>query len=273
MSTYDYEALKAYPDVLAAVEQEKQRAIQRGKPTHEQFCEVMRKLERAGVELQETIFDPTTYVPSEAGAWAGGESMDWEIMSLLKNDRVPKDILQAHATFFYRARDRALAQEKLDEAESEAQDEQDKKDARKAGQDRFKEGIARKVTAHVMDAMKKVAPAPAPVKKLEPGRRFWLPNDVFAMRLSRPEFVLYAYLARRAGKSGVAWPGQELIVTKCRMDPKTVTAAIKGLEDKGLLGCRRGSFGRSSQYRLTDPKGWVLPGGADESAGGADDGA
>lgn len=34
MSTYDYEALKAYQDVLAAVEQEKQRAIQRGTPTH-----------------------------------------------------------------------------------------------------------------------------------------------------------------------------------------------------------------------------------------------
>jgi hypothetical protein len=98
-------------------------------------------------------------------------------------------------------------------------------------------------------------PAPAPVAKpkLE---RFWLYDQAFEMGLTAREFQIYAYLARRAGKSGICWPSIVSIVDACHVDRKTVRRAVKRLRQLRMVAWKRGSFGRSSKYRLTEPTLW-----------------
>jgi hypothetical protein len=59
------------------------------------------------------------------------------------------------------------------------------------------------------------------------------------------------------GKTGLAWPGHELMITRWGMSAKSVKRAIAQLSGLGLLEiAQRGAYGRRSRYRLA---GDLLP--------------
>jgi len=133
----------------------------------------------------------------------------------------------------------------LEAYEAAAQAEEQEQEAKRERRERRAQG-------------RQAAPEPkaAERKNLE---RFWLCNKVFEMGLTSKEFLVYSYLSRRAGKSGVCWPSIVTIVAACRVDRKTVRRAVKRLRQLRMVAWKRGSFGRSSKYRLTDPTLWATP--------------
>jgi Helix-turn-helix domain len=98
--------------------------------------------------------------------------------------------------------------------------------------------------------------------------KFWVPDRIIEAPLTHSQVHLYVYLCRRAGKSGVAFPRQSLIVKECRMDKKTVSAGVARLEALGLITRQRGCFGRATRYIMVPVSNWPAewPSGAPSSA-------
>lgn len=103
---------------------------------------------------------------------------------------------------------------------------------------------------------------PAPAANRPP--RFWIPDAVFDQGLSPQEFVVYAYLCRRAGKSRRCWPSVTTITKVGRVNRHTAIAVLDALEMRGMVTSRK-RFGKTSVYTLTAPETWrrsVVPGEA-----------
>ncbi len=64
---------------------------------------------------------------------------------------------------------------------------------------------------------------------------FILPNDIFAIGLSPPEFLLYAFLSSSAGSKGYCWPRQKTICAKTGLKLSTMQKALKVLRQRQLV--------------------------------------
>lgn len=72
--------------------------------------------------------------------------------------------------------------------------------------------------------------------------------------LTAAEFRIYAHIARRATNSR-AWPGIDSMARICFLSKPTVIAAVRRLEEMGMLEVRRVE-GRKNFYTLTRPSRW-----------------
>lgn len=70
-------------------------------------------------------------------------------------------------------------------------------------------------------------------------------------------FRVYCHIARRANRSGSAFPGMESIARVCKISESSAKRAVKELEERGLLEVRRSAGGsQSNTYILTSPSKW-----------------
>ncbi len=67
------------------------------------------------------------------------------------------------------------------------------------------------------------------------GNFFMLSNSIFKQGLKPREFIVYCCLVKHSDKNGVCFPSRRLIAEECRIDKKTVDAAIISLEKAGLV--------------------------------------
>jgi hypothetical protein len=75
--------------------------------------------------------------------------------------------------------------------------------------------------------------------------------------LSPSAFRILHHLKRRAGKNPFAKCGIDGIAKICRVNRKTVIAAVRELESHKPLRCERGT-GRRTRYQITSPEEWVV---------------
>jgi len=76
-------------------------------------------------------------------------------------------------------------------------------------------------------------------------------------RLSVYAFRVYCHIARRANRTGSAFPGIQSIGTVCGISESQVRRAIKELEDRHFMEVRRTTGGtKSNVYFLTPPSSW-----------------
>jgi hypothetical protein len=73
--------------------------------------------------------------------------------------------------------------------------------------------------------------------------------------LTAAAFRVFAHLARRAGKDG-CFPSADNMAKTCRLERKTIFAALTELEDMGLIE-RQKRAGCSTRYTLNPPSRWV----------------
>lgn len=76
--------------------------------------------------------------------------------------------------------------------------------------------------------------------------------------ISPAAFRVYFRLARMSGAKGQAWPKLSTLAASIGMNIKTVSAAMKVLEECEMIASRR-RFGQSSVYVLTAPGAWKAP--------------
>jgi DNA-binding MarR family transcriptional regulator len=75
--------------------------------------------------------------------------------------------------------------------------------------------------------------------------------------LSVYAFRVYCHIARRANRTGSAFPGIQSIGTVCGISESQVRRAIKELEDRHFMEVRRTTGGtKSNVYFLTPPSSW-----------------
>jgi putative hemolysin len=73
--------------------------------------------------------------------------------------------------------------------------------------------------------------------------------------LSAHALRVYFHLVRRAGSDGECYPGLKSIARICRMNRKTVMAALEELEIRELVEVYR-DLGKRNSYQLADPWEW-----------------
>src|SRR6266436_7371835 len=84
----------------------------------------------------------------------------------------------------------------------------------------------------------------------------FVPRELDDAGLSPVEFRVYAHLARRANKTGRAWPGIDSMAKLCDVTQRTIIRAIDTLETRGMLQVRR-KPGELNLYILTKQSSWV----------------
>ena len=82
-----------------------------------------------------------------------------------------------------------------------------------------------------------------------------IPSYLDDWGLSPSEFRVYAHIARRAGMGGECWEGTHGMARVCRMNRKTVAAAIARLEKLHIIKVTRRD-GKTSQIVLTNSSDW-----------------
>lgn len=80
-------------------------------------------------------------------------------------------------------------------------------------------------------------------------KKIFVHSDIDDAGLSPHQFRVYAHLARRSNDRA-AWPAISSIARVCRMDQKSVRAAIKALVERGFLSVTERP-GKTSLYRLS----------------------
>ena len=64
---------------------------------------------------------------------------------------------------------------------------------------------------------------------------FMVPNRIFKQELRPRDFMVYCCLLSHCDKNMTCFPSRQLISRECRIDKKTVDAAIKNLIDNNLI--------------------------------------
>lgn len=65
---------------------------------------------------------------------------------------------------------------------------------------------------------------------------------------SLPAKTVYAYLARKAGKDGRCYPGQDEMATKLKVSDRTIRNYVRELEEGGLIEVNREGLGKNNSY-------------------------
>lgn len=83
-------------------------------------------------------------------------------------------------------------------------------------------------------------------------------SSIDEMGLSAAAFRVYAHLARRSNKAHHAWPGIREIADTCRLSKTTVMAAIKEIEQRGMVVVTRSKTkSGTNDYFLPDAAEWI----------------